>query len=242
MFLWNLPVLPTPRCRDSAVASVVSPPHGPCRPRTVPSHHHDPRTSRGAVDLPPLRWWRCVALGGGWRPLAQQTGGGLVVDGLVGELRVEEVGQLVGQLKLVKCLNSCFFFQKKCKKPDHLYFLFKFCLHDPLSWNPLEPLNCDNCGLQMTYNLCREVCDDRLSWPPFPVTASITITCIYLPQDYYLEGEQPKLDYTVPCYWYMHAILKSLPNWILWLLNLVLPKIHRKKSPYLALFKPCPFL
>lgn len=60
----------------------------------------------------------------------------------------------------------------------------------------------------MTYNLCREVCDDRLSWPPFPVTASITITCLYLPQDYYLEGEQPKLDYTVPCYWYMHAILK----------------------------------
>lgn len=55
-FLWNLPVLPTPRCRDSAVASVVSPPHGPCRPRTVPSHHHDLEPSRGAVDLPPLRW------------------------------------------------------------------------------------------------------------------------------------------------------------------------------------------
>ena len=38
-----------------------------------------------------------------------------MVDGLVGELRVEEVGQLVGQLKLVKCLNSCFF-QKKVQK------------------------------------------------------------------------------------------------------------------------------
>ena len=34
-----------------------------------------------------------------------------MVDGLVGELRVEEVGQL----KLVKCLNSCFFFKKSAK-------------------------------------------------------------------------------------------------------------------------------